>query len=97
GIKLAKWWAGEARRVYAVLDDMAGDTATAALVSFIRGNSNRVTPRDVHRWNAIRYPTTDDAFVAISKLANRGRWVAEQTGGRPSVYFTLNSTPDGAK
>ena len=62
GIALARWFAKEAERVYAVMEETRNEGETNELIGFIRSRpGNRVTPRDVHRWRLSRYPTCEAA------------------------------------
>jgi hypothetical protein len=93
GIALARWFAKEAERVYAAMEEAKGEAETADLLAFIRSKGGRTTPRDVHRWRFSRYPSCEAAEAALHKLDGRGRWATGTVGpdgGRPPTWFILN-------
>jgi hypothetical protein len=91
---LVKWFAGEAERVYFYLSRDEATVARKALVDFIRRRGGQITPRNLHKSNRSRYPTTKDAETALNALvsANLGCWVPS-TGGRPGRVFHLAPEP----
>jgi hypothetical protein len=97
GIALCRWFAYEARRIYVTLSETTEQRDTRRLVDFIHGRGGVMTPRDLHRANNRRYPSTDHAEAALESLhlAGFGTWherPSTQRGGRPSLVFTLQCT-----
>ena len=94
GIALAKWFAGEARRVYDALAESEDRRATRRLVEFIRSHDNRMTARRLHQSNQSRYPDADAAEAALDALAAAGlaAWTDSSAGpkvGRPTRTLIL--------
>ena len=96
GIQLADWFAYEARRVYAILDETEEEKSLRRLLDLIIRKGGTVTPRDLQRSNDTLYPTTEVAQAALLELANAGLGVISietpTNGGHPSVRFTLSDT-----
>jgi hypothetical protein len=96
GITLAKWFKGEARRVYAMLGESEGDRAQRRLAEWIERNGGSVTIRQVRqgcRW--LKEPGAAEMALEQLARAGRGAWrdkPAPAKGGRPSRVFAL-STP----
>ncbi len=101
GIALARWHAGEARRVYAMLDS---DPAHQKLVDWIAARGGAVTATDVQRgYRSLKAAgTAEPALVALID-AGLGEWEEVPTtssGGRPTRRFrlfaasTVNETPE---
>lgn len=93
GIALARWFASEMERVYGVLERTKGDSEVEEMVTFIKSKGGRVTPKDVCRWNRVKYPSCEAAEIALHKLDRFGRWstgTPGEKGGRPSTWFTFN-------
>jgi hypothetical protein len=93
GIALARWFGREAERVYATLEQTAGESERFDLIEFIRRKGGRVTPRDVRDWNRTAYPTSEAAEAALRKLNVRGRWATGTVGpngGRPPTWFIMD-------
>jgi hypothetical protein len=93
GIALATWFKGEARRVYAMLDESDVDRDQRRLIEWIVRKNRPVSAREVQqhcRW--LREP--GKAKDALDKLvaAGLGTWQELPTtamGGAPSKVFTL--------
>lgn len=93
GIDLADWFAGEAERVYAMLDCDADPLAE--LVEWIKRRGGAVTVREVYN-NLARYhgkprEAEDDLQALVDE--GRGRWEHRgpgEAGGRPVSHFILN-------
>jgi hypothetical protein len=100
GIVLAKWFADEAERVYAVLAESKEQRAIRKLVDWIAARGGRVSPRDLQRSNSRRWPTHDLAEKALQELvdAGLGRWtegqIPEGGGYRPRWFELFRPTSD---
>jgi hypothetical protein len=96
GIALARWFAREARRVYAMLLAGRDRQYDSRLLDYIRARGGEVTPKAVRDWNRVRYPDRDAAESALRHLANLGfgrlgSTEAGPRGGRPAYVFRLTS------
>jgi hypothetical protein len=100
GIKLARWFGNEARRVYAVLRESDEDRAQRDALDRIRNLGGEVS---VRRWQQLRsHATSDDAEHELQQFvdAELGTWdhpKPDATGGRPTKVFLLRAkskTPD---
>ncbi|HVS37792.1 MAG TPA: YfjI family protein [Gemmataceae bacterium] len=109
GVGLARWFAGEAQRVYAILAESEGQRASRRLIEFIQAHGGRMTARALHKANRTRYPDADAAEQALDELAKAhlAVWtgaVPRPRGGRPSRTLNLiphtpkppETSPDGA-
>jgi DNA polymerase I-like protein with 3'-5' exonuclease and polymerase domains len=99
GIALARWFADEARRVYATLTESPEEHDTRRLVEFIRAHGGRITTRQLMRGNCRRYPDAESAEAALAALVEAGlaRWTTPQTsrkGGKPVKAIDLCMTHD---
>jgi hypothetical protein len=100
GVTLARWYAQEARRIYAALRESDVERQTRCLLDWVRSRgADGVTARDLRRSNAGRYPRSEDAEAALAALveAGAGHWVEQPTtgkGGQPTRRFQINPTPD---
>jgi hypothetical protein len=100
GIRLARWFAGEAGRVYMMLSESEEERQTRRLVEWIRSRGGRVTSRDLQRSNWRRWPTSDVAERDLQKLvdAGLGRWtegdVPERGGYTPRWFELFYPTSD---
>jgi hypothetical protein len=99
GITLARWFASEARRVYAILAESEEDTFTRRLVEFIRGKGGSIRVKDLQRSNSRKYPTAAAAEMALESLVSDGlgEWRMDPVGaqgGRPTKSFHLLPTTD---
>jgi len=93
GVTLSRWFAGEARRIYTLLDQSPEDDLRASLIEFIRRQGGEVAPRDLIS-GLRRIKNSDEAEAALSALveAEIGTWVNRQRssiGGRPGRVFRL--------
>jgi hypothetical protein len=105
GITLAKWFAAEAERVYAVLAEDEAAGRRRATADRVRGLGGRATARGLQRSNGRRYPTAAAAEAALDALAAAGwgRWedASPAGGGHPVREFVLappdpsDTRPDG--
>lgn len=96
-IRLGRWFAQEARRVYSVLAESPGDAERRQLCEFIARKGGSVTVRDVQR-SSRAYHTAEDAELALKELeqADLGRWehpAPGAAGGHPETRFFLNEGP----
>ncbi len=99
GIQLARWFANEATRVYAILRETEEEKATRSLVGWIQPQCGRVTAKQLQRSNARKYPDAGAANAALDGLVQSGlgRWEDAPTtarGGRPTRSFVLHMAPD---
>lgn len=92
GIRLANWFKGEARRVYALLGETDEDRDRRRLVEWVERKGGSVTPRDVQmgcRW----LRETGAAEAALGELAKSGWGTWEPTSpgrrGQPTRHFRL--------
>jgi hypothetical protein len=92
-IELTRWFANEARRVYALLDESDDDGMARELVEWIERRGGRVTVRELQQHNR-RYKPTGAAEKAIGELINAGYGSWEPPtgqGGRPARRFILST------
>jgi hypothetical protein len=77
GVKLARWFAQESRRIYAVLAESPDQRDIRQLVQFIRDRGGKMTVRDLQRANGRKYPDSMAAEAALDSLAQAGlgRWL----------------------
>jgi len=100
GIKLARWFAAEAVRIYAVLRESQEERDVRKLVEWITSQGGRVTVRQMQRSNSRKWPSSELAEEALGKLVEMGlgRWeepIFRAGGGNPARWFVLpRSTPD---
>lgn len=95
GVKLVRWFVGEAERVYANLTASDEDRERARLVEWIRGKGGSVTVRDLMRGPSRYKNNREKAEAALEELveAGIGRWVSVNhgsKGGHPTRRFQLN-------
>jgi hypothetical protein len=108
GIALAKWFANELTRVYAMLGETEEEQKTRTLVEWIDQNGERdarlpklrkVTARQMQRANAGRWPHAEAARADLDLLASggHGHWGEEMPDhrrpGRPRRMFHLSVEP----
>jgi hypothetical protein len=99
GATLARWFAREARRVYATLAETEQDRNTRRLVEFIAGRGGSITARALQNSNSRKFPSVEVAEGTLCALveAGLGVWVEKPTterGGHPTRAFRLHPTPD---
>ena len=93
GIVLAKWFKGEARRVYALFSETDADRDLRRLAEWIERRGGSATAREVQqgcRW--LKEPGAADAALEELVKGGRGSWRPPATGargGRPSRVFDL--------
>jgi DNA polymerase I-like protein with 3'-5' exonuclease and polymerase domains len=107
GATLCRWFAYEARRIYAVLAESEEQRTVRRLVEFIRARGGSITTQALQNSNSRKYPTADLAGAALEALAQAGLGLwrdlpAGPKGGRPTRAFFLHKasdetdeTPDG--
>lgn len=93
GITLARWFAGEAKRVYAMLAESAGEQKRRELIEFIRARGGSITASKLCQYKT-GYASADDARMALQSLVDAGAGRFEYpppsaSGGRPSEVFIL--------
>jgi DNA polymerase I-like protein with 3'-5' exonuclease and polymerase domains len=99
-IELARWFADEAVRVYAMLHESEDDRKLRRLVEWIQRRGGRVTARQLQRSNSRRWPDRDTAECALEDLVRGGlgQWdvsAPSERGGHPMRRFQLMlPTPD---
>jgi hypothetical protein len=99
GIRLCRWFAAEAVRIYTMLSESEEERAARRLVEFIEARGGRLTPRALMRANSRRFPTSAAAELALDELVSMGLadWTEESAsnqGGRPSRVLVLRPTHD---
>jgi hypothetical protein len=99
GVTLARWFAHEARRIYAILKESREEGDRRRLIEFIQSRGGKMNPRDLQRSNNRKYPSAAHAEAALQCLMDEGLGQWDQTpttekGGRPTRCFILNTTPD---
>jgi hypothetical protein len=99
GVRLARWFAREAQRVYPTLGESEEDREARRLVEYIGGRGGAITPRQLQRANARRYPTSTCAELALDSLVGLelADWQESPTtdrGGRPTRTLVLRPTTD---
>lgn len=97
GVKLSRWFAHEARRVYAMLAEDDDARQRRQSVELIERMGGSVTVRDWQRTRSHRSAEDAETELAELVMAGVGRW--EQVapgpkGGRPSKQFILDD-PNG--
>lgn len=91
GIKMAEWFAWEARRIMSLFAGSPNPDDPGRLVDWIWNKGGRVSIFDLMRGpRAYRKPgAAEEALDALSR-EGYGTWVSEKTGGRPKFEFVLN-------
>ena len=102
GVVLCRWFAAEARRVYATLSESAEDRDRRRLVEFVRSRGGSMTARQLQHSNSRKYPSSDAAEQALDALAGGGLadWREQpstQHGGRPTRVLVLHPPADTTK
>ncbi len=95
GVRLSRWFCGEARRVYALLSESEEERDIRELVELVRAKGGRISVRELMRSKARYAHSADCAREALGKLVamRLGHWEPpnpSQAGGRPSEVFVLN-------
>jgi DNA polymerase I-like protein with 3'-5' exonuclease and polymerase domains len=99
GVALCRWFAAEARRIYATLTESNEERDARRLVEFIRARGGSITAKRLQQSNSRKYPSAEAATAALDALAEAGYggWMdrpSEAQGGRPTRDFVLLPTPD---
>jgi hypothetical protein len=97
GITLARWFAGEARRIYAILSESAEEKDTRQLIDFINSRGGEITPHDLWKSNTRRYGSSEGARLALCALEEAGVGVflyrpTGPRGGRPTEVLRIIRT-----
>jgi hypothetical protein len=99
GIGLAKWFASEAERMYAIFAESDEGRERSTLIGWIRDHGGTVAVRDLQAGNR-QYRNSGDAEAALAGLAAAGigRFDYVRTDGRQRREFRLavNVSPAGA-
>ena len=98
GVKLSRWFAHEAKRVYAMLAEDDETRQRRQSVELIERKGGSVTVRDWQRTRSHR--TADDAEAELAELVTAGAGQWEQVapgpkGGRPSKRFIMADMEKG--
>ncbi|HEY1379752.1 MAG TPA: DUF3987 domain-containing protein, partial [Gemmataceae bacterium] len=98
GVALCRWFAAEARRIYAILSESDEERDARRLVEFVRARGGRITVRGLMRANCRRYPDATTAEAALAALVDAGlaRWVERpaKKKGKPIKTLELCVTHD---
>ncbi|MEE8169541.1 MAG: YfjI family protein, partial [Phycisphaerae bacterium] len=88
GVALARWFAQEMRRVYAILNESEADREQRHALELLQQRGD-LTARDLQRSNQHRYRKAEDARRVLDGLVQAGVARAEtvQTGGRSVQRF----------
>ena len=94
GIALTRWFCGETRRVYALLEQSEAEQQRDDLLSWIRRQGGDVSVPKVQGGHR-RFKTATETEAALDGLvkAGFGRWQQVATshrGGRPTRRFILH-------
>jgi hypothetical protein len=96
GITLARWFANEARRIYASISETTEERDLRRLIDFISARGGEITARDLWKSNNKRYAGAPDAEATLNSLVESGlgEWIdrpAGPKGGRPTRVFKLRT------
>jgi hypothetical protein len=100
GEALVRWFAYEARRIYATLTESTEEKETRRLVEWVRSRpGGKATAKELQHSNGRKYPMGEHAEAALEALvgAGWGRWEdrpAGPKGGRPTRIFVLQEVSD---
>jgi DNA polymerase-1 len=94
GIDLARWFAAEAVRIYAMLRESKEERETRRLAEWVGEHGGRVTVRQLQKSNARKWPTSDLAEAALEGLVagGLGCWeegASPERGGHTPKWFRL--------
>jgi hypothetical protein len=99
GVAIAQWFAQEALRVYAVLQESEEKADRRELVEWIRRKGGRVTARDLQRGpRQFRDPEAAEGVLRELVRSKLGSWepaLPGTDGGRPTQVFRLADAGDG--
>jgi hypothetical protein len=99
GVRLCRWFAYEARRIYSTIAETTGGRDVRRLAEFIHDRGGKITARDLQRANSRKYPTSEQAQQALDALVQHGaaEWLepgAAGRGGQPARVLRLLAAPD---
>ena len=107
GVALARWFACEARRVYAMLAQSEEEQEQDRIVRVIRRNDGRITPRElVQKVYSIKSVADAESCLDGLRESGFGAWCYPKPGpkgGQPTKLFVLQggtgayATPRGAR
>jgi hypothetical protein len=97
-IVIARWFAAEALRVYAILHESTSERRIRHLVDWITAHGGQTTVRELQRSNSRRYRNAEEAKKDLDELEKLGvgTWSPRAKavkGGNPAQIFTLNTVP----
>jgi Protein of unknown function (DUF3987) len=104
GIALARWFAYEATRIYAMLHECDDERQTRKMVEWVRSHAEPipslpgkfgVTVKAVQKSNSHRWPTSEDAEASLDSLVSLGvgDWHADPPrpgGGKRKRWFAIS-------
>ncbi len=98
GVALVRWFADEARRMYARLSETTERGEQRRLIETIKAKGGSITARQLQR-SSRRYPTAELAEAALNSLADAGvgcweRQLVSKNGGRQARVFTIAERAD---
>ncbi|MFH1108687.1 MAG: DUF3987 domain-containing protein [Planctomycetota bacterium] len=96
GIQLARWFAYETERVYAMLRESDADRQSRELAEWVRRRGGRLTARELQQGNRKYRESSGAAEAALGELVRLGwgEWEAVPTtprGGQPTQVFILSA------
>jgi hypothetical protein len=96
-IQLARWFEGEAQRVYRLLSETGSDSDERELVELIQRRGGRITVRQLARGNR-KYRHPGGAAQALERLieVGLGDWACDDDDGNGPQYFVLGRNRDEA-
>jgi hypothetical protein len=98
GITLARWFGGEARRLYAELVETEDERQTRQLVEYITARGGRITARELQRSGPSRFRPAGAAEKALTCLVNNrlAEWRQREApqGGRAARECVLLAACD---
>jgi hypothetical protein len=99
GAVLCRWFAGEARRIYATLSESTEQRDTRKLVEFIQARGGCISTRQLQKSNSRKYRSSEEAETALEALVRAGwaDWVegeAPSRGGHQARFVELLPTHD---
>jgi DNA polymerase I-like protein with 3'-5' exonuclease and polymerase domains len=98
GITLCRWFAYEARRIYATLTETQEQRDCRRLVEFIQARGGKITVKALQKANSRKYPKAELAEAALQVLVDSGiaEWQDREQGakgGRPTKDCVLKPLP----
>jgi hypothetical protein len=94
GIKLCRWFAAEARRIYKMVAEPDEQAATRRLIEFLQQRGGAITANELRASNVHKYLTNEAAEFSLEELAKAGLGIWRPRtqgvqGGRPTREFVL--------